>query len=129
MFIFIYYIAHLFEDSSVGLYRDDGWSVLRDLSRPKTERLRKHFVKIFKDYGFSITSKTNLKIVDYLDVTFDFQSNSYKPYRKPEKFTIIHTQTLKPSTNNPNELPKSIAKRIPDFSSSENIFHDAIFLY
>ena len=53
MFIFIYYIAHLFEDSSVGLYRDDGWSVLRDLSRPKSERLRKHFLRYLKTVGLA----------------------------------------------------------------------------
>ena len=75
-------LVHLFQDDSVGLYRDDGLGVLRNLLGPETERLRKNVVKIFKDCGLRITSKTNLKIVDYLDVTFDLQNNSYKPYRK-----------------------------------------------
>ena len=122
-------LVHLFEDNSVGLYRDDGLRVLRNLPGPETERLRKNVVRIFKDCGLSITSKTNLKIVDYLDVTFDLQNNSYKPYRKPDNLPVY----IRKHSNHPptilNELPKTIAKRISDLSSSENIFHDAIPVY
>ena len=122
-------LVHLFQDNFVGLYRDDGLGVHRNLPGPETERLRKNVVKIFKNCGLSITSKTNLKIVDYLDVTFDLQNNSCKPYRKPDNLPVyIH----KHSNHSPtilNDLPKSIAKRIPDLSSSENIFHNAIPIY
>ena len=121
-------LVHLFQDNSVGLYRDDGLRVLRNFPGPETERLRKN-IKIFKDYGLSITSKTNLKIVDYLDVTFDLQNNSYKPHRKPNNLPVyIHKHSNRPPTIL-NELPKTIAKRISDLSSSENIFHDAIPVY
>ena len=58
-------LVDLFQDNSVGLYRDDGLDVLRELVGPETERLRKNVVKIFKNCGLSITSKANLKIVDY----------------------------------------------------------------
>ena len=122
-------IVHLFQDISVGLYRDDGLGVLRDFSGSETERLRKNIVKIFKDCGLHITSKTNLKIVDYLDVTFDLQNNSCKPYRKPDNLPVyIHKHLNYPPTIL-NELPKSIAKRISDLSLSGNIFHDAIPVY
>ena len=122
-------LVQLFQDNSVGLYRDDGLGVLRNLPGPETERLRKYVVKIFKDCGLSITSKTNLRIVDYLDVTFDLQNNSYKPYRKPDDLPVY----MHKHWNHPpailNELPKSIAKRISDLSSSENLFHDARPVY
>ena len=122
-------LVHLFQDSSVGLYRDDGLGVLRDLSGPETERLRKKFVKIFKNSGLSITSKANLNIVDYLDVTFDLQNSSYKPQRKPDNLPArVHKHSNHPPTIL-NELPKSIAKRMSDLSSSENIFHDATHVY
>ena len=39
-------LVHLFQGNSVGLYRDNGLGVLRDLSVPETERLRKNVVKI-----------------------------------------------------------------------------------
>ena len=38
-------LVHLFQDNSVGLYLDDGFGVLRNLSGPETERLRKDVVK------------------------------------------------------------------------------------
>ena len=62
--------------------------VVKHLSGPETERLRKNVVKTFKDCGLSIRSKTNLKIVDYLDVTFDLQNNSYKLYRRPDNLPV-----------------------------------------
>ena len=62
-------------------------------------------------------------------MTFDLQNNSYKPYRKPDNLPVyIHKHSNHPPTIL-NELPKSIAKRISDLSSSENIFHDAIPVY
>ena len=103
--------------------------MLRNLPGPETERLRKNVVKIFKDSGLSIASKTNLKIVGYLNVTFDLQSNSYKPYSKPDNLPVyIHKHSNHPPKIL-KELPKSIAKGIPVFSSSKNIFHDAIPVY
>ena len=122
-------LVHLFHDNSVGLYQDDRLGVLRDLSGPKTERLRKNVVRISKNCGLNITSTTNLKTVDYLDVTFDLQNNSYKSYRKPDNLpAYIHKHLNHPPTIL-HELPKSIAKRISDLSSSKNIFHDAIPVY
>ena len=121
-------LVHLFQDNSVGLYRDDGLGVFRNLPSPETERLRQNIAKIFKDCGLSITSKTNLKIVDYLDASFDLQKNSYKPYRKPNNLPVdIHKHSSHPPTV--LQLPKTIAKRISDLSSSKNIFYDAIPVY
>ena len=89
-------LVHLFQDNSIGLCRYDGFGVLRDLFGPKAERFRKNVVKIFKDCGLSIKSKTNLKIVDYLHVTVDLQNHSYKSYRKPDNLPVyIHnTRTI-----------------------------------
>ena len=79
--------------------------------------------------GLSITSKTNLKIIDYLDATFHLQNNEYKPYRKPDNFPVyIHKHSNHPPTIL-NKLPRSIAKIISDLSSSENIFHVAMPVY
>ena len=86
-------LVHLFQDNSVRLYRDDGLRVLSNFPVPETGRLRKNIVKIFKDYGLSITSKTNLKIIDYLDVTFDLQNNSYKPTENQITYQYIYTNT------------------------------------
>ena len=59
----------------------------------------------------------------YLDVIFDLQNNSYKPYRKPDNLSVYKLKYLNHSPTILNELPKSIDKRILDLSSGENIFH------
>ena len=83
-------------------------------SGPETERLRKNVIKTFKECGLNITSKSKLKTIDYLDVTFDLQSNSYKPYRKPDNLPVyIHKDSNHPPSIL-RELPKTIAKRLSD---------------
>ena len=39
-------------------------------------------IKIFKDIGFSIDIRINLKEVDFLDITLNLQNGTYPPYRK-----------------------------------------------
>ena len=54
-------IKTVFENQNdFGLYRDDGLRILRNLSGPQIERVRKDIIKIFKECGLSITTKTNL---------------------------------------------------------------------
>ena len=36
---------------NAGLYRDDGLGILRNLSGPEVERIRKKIIKIFKNCG------------------------------------------------------------------------------
>ena len=52
----------------IGLYRDDGLGVLKNLSGPMIDRKRKDIIKLFKEHGLSITIETNIKIVNYLDI-------------------------------------------------------------
>jgi hypothetical protein len=33
--------------------------------------------------GLGTTAETNLKVLDFLDVTFDLENESFKPYCKP----------------------------------------------
>ena len=40
-------ISQLFEHHSVGLYRDDGLAILKGLSGPETERVKKKVIKVF----------------------------------------------------------------------------------
>ena len=56
--------------------------LLRNTSKQKTDRIRKDITKIFNNSGFKIEIKTNLHIVDVLDVTFNLLDGTYKPYKK-----------------------------------------------
>ena len=75
-------LKNFFQNNTFGLYRDDGLAVIKVLSDPEIERLKKN-VKTFKDYGLNITIEANLHIVNYLDVTSDLRKGTYLPYRKP----------------------------------------------
>ena len=59
-------------------------------------------------------------------MTFDLQNDGYKPYRKPDNLPVFIQSHLNHPPTILNGLPKNIAKRLIDLSSSENIFHDAI---
>ena len=68
------YILHILGEKygkhRVG-YHDDGLACFGCISRPQADRIRKDFIKIFKeDFDFSITCETNLKAVNLLDAVF-----------------------------------------------------------
>ena len=69
--------------NSLGLYRDDGLAYMENVKGHNADKMRKELVKIFKNAGLNITVHTNLKIVNYLDVTLNLDEKLYKPYKKP----------------------------------------------
>ena len=64
-------IGTKYKKEDVGLYRDDGLAVFKNLSGPENERIKKDFQKIFKENGLDIIIQCNMKIVDYLDLTLN----------------------------------------------------------
>ena len=67
-----------------GLQRDDGLACFENISGPQADRIRKDFINIFrKEFQLNIVCETNLKIVNFLDVTLDLTTGKYKPYKKP----------------------------------------------
>ena len=115
-------LKNVFQNSTFGLYRDDGLAVIKGLSGPEIERLKKNVVKTFKDYGLNITIEANLHIVKYLDATFDLRKGTYLPYRKPDNPPVY----INSCSNHPptviKQLLRSISKRLSDLSSNEEIF-------
>ena len=80
-------IAPKFKDE-VGLYRDDGIAVCK--AEPR-EKAKQEVSNVFKFNGLKITIEANKKVVNFLDVTFDLSSGSYKPYIKPNnKLLYVH---------------------------------------
>ena len=45
--------------------------------------MRKDIIEMFKSLGLKITIELKLITVNFLDVTFELHTGSYKPYRKP----------------------------------------------
>ena len=113
----------------VGLYRDDGLAIARNLSGPQIDRARKMLHKIFDDNKLKIDIKCNLKVVDYLDVTFDLNSGTHRPYVKPNNTPLyVHTKSNHPP-HVLKQIPISISKRISNISSNEDIFKKAAPYY
>ena len=67
---------------NLGLYRDDGLGVCH--KRPQQiENIKKKLCQIFREMGLKISVDANKKLVNFLDVTLDIQTNIYKPFLKP----------------------------------------------
>ena len=73
--------------------------------------------------GFSFDVKTYSKVVDFLDVTYNLNIGTYKPYKKPNN----PLSYLNKSSNHPpqiiNQLPRIISYRLSRNSSSKEVFN------
>ena len=122
-------IGEKYNKNEVGLYRDDGLAVFKNISGPESESIKKYFQSLFEKYGLEIIIKCNKKVVDYLDVTFNLQDGNYKPYRKPDnKITYINVQSNHPPSII-KQLPKRIEQQLSNNFSNETIFNEAASLY
>ena len=118
-------LAKIIPKQDIGLYRDNGLSILRNSNDPKADRKRKEIIWKFKEIGFLIEIAAKLKVVDFLDITLDLNRGTYQPYKKPNNSLIyIHV-----SSNHPKQilkqLPKSIIDRLSKNSSNEQIFNSS----
>jgi len=106
----------------MGLYRDDGLIVLRNSTKRTADIKHKEVIKIFKSIGFDIEIDINLSTVDFLDVTLDLTSNTFRPYKKPnDQLLYVHTSSNHP-VNILKQLPISINERLSKNSSNRKVF-------
>ena len=72
--------------------------------------------------GLKIEISSDLKIVNFLDVTLNLNDNSYKPFSKTNAIpTYINFSSNHP-TSIVKQIPNAINIRINRLSSSKNIF-------
>ena len=108
----------------IGLYRDDGLIMARNIDGPGMERIRKQLFATFKSEGLKITVSPPSIAVDFLDVTF-CEDGSFRPFRKPGKATqYVHRLSNHPPSITRN-IPGMIKQRINNISSSKEIFNAA----
>ena len=117
------------DQSSVGLYRDDGLAVVRDMSGSAADRLRKTIATVFQQHGLKITIDVNMRVVDFLDVTLNLDTGKYKPFRKPNNTPLY----LSTRSNHPpmvlRNLHKAIERRGSDISADQQTFDEVVPLY
>lgn len=118
-------LSEKYGKDNLGLYRDDGLALLQNTSGPQAERIKKDITQHFKKHGLNITIRTNLKIVDFLDVTLNLTDGTYCPYRKPNNETLY----IDANSNHPptilKHLPAAIGRRISDISYNKDVFDTA----
>ena len=94
----LYLIGKKFDLKNIVLYRHDGLAVLKNVSGPASEKLKKHLQYLFKQKGLQISIECNLKVVNYPDVTFNLNDGSYPLYRKPNDQTLLHSYPVRSPT-------------------------------
>ena len=70
----LYLFGKKYDSKNIGLYRDDGLPVFKNVSGPASEKIKKQY--LFKQKGLQIIIERNLKVVNYLDVTFNLNDGS-----------------------------------------------------
>ena len=114
---------------NIGLYRDDGLAVFKNISGRQSEKLEKQFQQVFNENHLKIEIECNLKIVNYLDVTLNLNGGTYKPYGKPNDETLyVHAKSNHPP-NITKQIPISIENRLRNLSSSKQIVDEAASHY
>ena len=93
------------------------------------EKIKKQLQKVFKNNGLDVVIECNMKIVNYLDITFNLNDGTYRPYQKPDNLIqYIHVE----SNDLPNiikPVPKTIRKCLSQLSSNEDIFNESAPFY
>ena len=98
-------ISKQHDKNSISLYCNDRLSVFKNKSGTQLERIKKNLQKTFSDFGLEIVAESNLRIVNYLDVTLNLDNGSFKPYHKPDD--II--QYINKESNHPPTITKHLS--------------------
>ena len=83
----------ILDEDQDGLYRDDLLAYIRGLSGPQIAKIEKKLFSFFKSLDLKITIQSNVKQTDFLDIHFDLDSETHKPYRIL-KLGAGHTHSL-----------------------------------
>ena len=93
------------------------------------EKIKKRLQKLFKNNGLDVVIDSNLKIVNYLDVTFNLNDSTYRPYQTLDNIIqYIYDKSNRPP-NIIKQIPKIIEKCFSQLSSNEEIFIESASFY
>ena len=79
---FLYKLSLKYNKNDIDLYRDDGLAIFKNISGPKSEKVKKNIQELFKENQLDIVIQCNMKMVNYLDVTLNLEDSTYRSYRK-----------------------------------------------
>ena len=67
------------EGKNLALYRDDRLAIFKNVNGPDSEKIKKHFCKLFIDHDLELTIQCNRKVVNFLDVNLNLENSTYRP--------------------------------------------------
>ena len=123
------FLAKLINKNDCGLHRDDGLLILQNANGQQIDQMCKNIIKIFEDTGFVINIETNLKIVDFLEITFNLNNCTYRPYEKPDNLLLYVNKSSNHLPEIINQLPKTINEPLSKNSSDEEVFNSSKHQY
>ena len=86
-------LSKKYSSNNINLFRDDRLSVFTNISGQQAQKHKQIIQKFFKDKGFQIIIKCNLKIVDYLDIILNLNVDTYCAFHKRnEEASYIHVE-------------------------------------
>ena len=114
----------------LGLYRDYGLVCLHNISGPASDKIREDIIRTFREnFELKITITTNLKTVNFLDVTFNLCTGKYQPYKKPNNTPTYISVNSNCPPNIIKALPNNISKQISNILSDKATFNNAAPFY
>ena len=97
--------------------------------KTQLERIKKSLQKTFKDFDLEIVAGSNLRIVNYLDVTLNLNDGSFRPCDKPDDIIQYINKEFSHHPNLIKLLPAFIEKRLSNNSFAEKIFQESPIYY
>ena len=82
--------------------------------------------RIFQTFNLKITIDVNHKVVNFLDITLDLDSELYKPYMKPNDTPLYVDKHSNHPPSIIHNLPAWINMRLSNNSANEEVFKNAL---
>ena len=120
-------LSKKYNKTDFGLYCDHGLVVLKNKSGLQLEQEKKNIQSnISKKHELNIIIQCNMKVVNYLDVTFNLNDGTYKSHTNSNnEIKYIH----KNSNHPPSiiwQIPLCTESSLSTLSFNEKIFHEAV---
>ena len=122
-------LTRIISPQQLDLYHDDGLLYIPNSNGSLRSSIQKRMIRAFKFSRFKIEITSNIKIVNFLDVTLHLSNNSYKPFIK----TNQNPSYINVNSNHPKniikQIPKAVNLRIGKLSANEKIFKESCKKY
>ena len=114
----------------VELYRDDRIFAVPDSNRPKTPlKYRRRLLEHLNYLVCKIEIASNLRILDFLDVIFNLNNNTFKPFSKSNSAPTYLNSDFNYRRSLLKQIPNVMNQRINRLSSHKRILEESKSIY